>query len=63
MKDKLDIKALAGIIRLPFLLLAPVCVFLAAGLASSMTEGHRWLAIGVDHVLRGIRPYRCQCAE
>ena len=35
-------KELAGIIRLPFLLLAPVCVFLAAGLAYSMTEEFDW---------------------
>ncbi len=35
-------KELAGIIRLPFLLLAPVCVFLAAGLAFSMTGEIDW---------------------
>lgn len=35
-------KELAGIIRLPFLLLAPVCVFLAAGLAYSMTGEIDW---------------------
>lgn len=35
-------KELAGIIRLPFLLLAPVCVFLAAGLAHSMTGEIDW---------------------
>ena len=35
-------KELAGIIRLPFLPLAPVCVFLAAGLAYSMTGEINW---------------------
>ena len=35
-------KELAGIIRLPFLLLAPVCVFLAAGLAYSMAGAIDW---------------------
>jgi 1,4-dihydroxy-2-naphthoate polyprenyltransferase len=35
-------KEFAGIIRLPFLLLAPVCVFLAAGLAYSMTGELDW---------------------
>ena len=35
MSERLNIQNLAGIIRAPFLLLAPVCVFLAAGLANS----------------------------
>ena len=35
-------KEIAGIIRLPFLLLAPACVFLAAGLASSATGELDW---------------------
>lgn len=42
MTGKLSIKSVAGIIRLPFLLLAPVCVFLAAALAHAMAGGFDW---------------------
>ena len=42
MTGKLSFKSFAGIIRLPFLLLAPVCVFLAAALAHAMAGGFEW---------------------
>ena len=47
MTEKLNAQALAGIIRLPFLLLAPVCVFLAAGLASYNTGEINWGLLGL----------------
>jgi len=47
MTEKLNISAVAGIIRLPFLLLAPVCVFLAAGLAYSAAGELDWAMLGL----------------
>lgn len=47
MSEKMNMKAVAGIIRLPFLLLAPVCVFLAAGLAYSMSGELDWGMLGL----------------
>lgn len=47
MTEKLNMQAFAGIIRAPFLLLAPVCVFLAAGLAYSTTGEIDWGVLGL----------------
>lgn len=47
MTEKLNIQAFAGIIRAPFLLLAPVCVFLAAGLAYSTSGEIDWGVLGL----------------
>lgn len=47
MTEKLNMQAFAGIIRAPFLLLAPVCVFLAAGLAYSTTGEIGWGVLGL----------------
>ena len=47
MTGKLSFKSFAGIIRLPFLLLAPVCVFLAAALAHAMAGGFEWWMLGL----------------
>jgi 1,4-dihydroxy-2-naphthoate octaprenyltransferase len=47
MTEKLNMQTFAGIIRVPFLLLAPVCVFLAAGLAYSTVGEIDWGVLGL----------------
>ena len=47
MTEKLNMQAFAGIIRAPFLLLAPVCVFLAAGLVYSAVGEIDWGMLGL----------------
>ena len=47
MTEKLNMHAIAGITRAPFLLLAPVCIFLAAGLAYSTTGEIDWGMLGL----------------
>ncbi len=47
MTEKIKPQDIAGIIRFPFLLLSPVCVFLAAGLALNVIDQIDWGLLGL----------------